>query len=98
MYMVKVMKVFAHSGLVLQISPFILNTVMNITAAMTSQRRDEQGREVVVENEDLWSVRNIYNCNFWFLGVDQATEVTESFREDDGRNQGENFAAEVKVG
>lgn len=71
---------------------------MNITAAMTSQRRDEQNREVVVETEDLWSVRNIYTCNFWFLGVDQAIEVTESFREDDGRNQGENFSAQVKVG
>lgn len=89
---------FENFFFVLQISPFILNTVMNITAAMTSQRRDEQNREVAVETEDLWSVRNIYNCNFWFLGVDQAIEVTESFREDDGRNQGENFAAQVKVG
>lgn len=70
---------------------------MNITAAMTSQRRDEPGREVAVETEDLWSVKNIYDCNFWFLGVDQAMEVTESFREDDGRNQGENFVAQVKV-
>lgn len=83
---------------VLQISPFILNTVVNITAAMTTQRRDEQGREVAAKPEDLWSVRDIYSCNFWFLGVDQAMEVTESFREEDGRNQGENFAAEVKVG
>lgn len=83
---------------VLQISPFILNTVMNITAAMTSQRRDEQSHEVAAEAEDLWSVRNIYNCNFWFVGVDQAMEVTESFREEDGRNHGENFAAQLKVG
>ncbi|XP_075873846.1 intermembrane lipid transfer protein VPS13C isoform X3 [Nelusetta ayraudi] len=83
--------------IIVKISPFILNTVMNITAAMTSQRRDEQSHEVAAEAEDLWSVRNIYNCNFWFVGVDQAMEVTESFREEDGRNQGENFAAQLKV-
>lgn len=71
---------------------------MSITAAMTTQRQDEQSQDVAMEVEDLWSARNIYNCNFWFLGVDQATEVTESFREEDGCNQGENFAAQVKVG
>lgn len=71
---------------------------MSITAAMTTQRQDEQSQDVATEVEDLWSARNIYNCNFWFLGVDQAMEVTESFREEDGRNQGENFAAQVKVG
>lgn len=82
---------------VLQISPFILNTVMTITAAMTAKQRDEQNEESKSEVSDLWSVMNIYGCNYWFLGVDQATEVTESFREQDGHNQGESFAVEVKV-
>ena len=86
-----------HGVLVLQISPFILNTVMTITAAMTSKQHDEKRQDLKLGNGDLWSVMNIYKGNYWFLGVDQATEVTESFREQDGRNEGESFAAEVKV-
>ncbi|XP_036950284.1 vacuolar protein sorting-associated protein 13C isoform X4 [Acanthopagrus latus] len=82
---------------IVKISPFILNTVMTITAAMTTKQRDEQMQESKSKVNDLWSVMNIYSCNFWFLGVDQATEATESFREPDGCNQGESFAAEVKV-
>ncbi|XP_027143245.1 vacuolar protein sorting-associated protein 13C isoform X3 [Larimichthys crocea] len=82
---------------IVKISPFILNTVMTITAAMTAKQRDEQNEESKSEVSDLWSVMNIYGCNYWFLGVDQATEVTESFREQDGHNQGESFAVEVKV-
>lgn len=69
---------------------------MTITAAMTT-KPVEQSQETKLNVSDLWSVMNIYGCNFWFLGVDQATEVTESFREDDGRNEGENFSAQIKV-
>ncbi|XP_042339384.1 vacuolar protein sorting-associated protein 13C-like, partial [Plectropomus leopardus] len=79
------------------ISPFILNTVMTITAAMTVRQCEEQREEAQMELSDLWSVMNIYGCNYWFLGVDQATEVTESFRDQDGRSEGESFTAEVKV-
>uniref|UniRef100_A0A3B4TYL0 Vacuolar protein sorting 13 homolog C n=1 Tax=Seriola dumerili TaxID=41447 RepID=A0A3B4TYL0_SERDU len=75
----------------LQISPFILNTVMTITAAMTAKQHDKQSQDSKPGVGDLWSVMNIYNCNYWFLGVDPATEVTESFREQDGRNEGESF-------
>uniref|UniRef100_A0A671VVB0 Vacuolar protein sorting 13 homolog C n=1 Tax=Sparus aurata TaxID=8175 RepID=A0A671VVB0_SPAAU len=82
---------------IVKISPFILNTVMTITAAMTTKQSDEQTQESKSKVNDLWSVMNIYSCNFWFLGVDQAAEATESFREPDGCNQGESFAAEVKV-
>ncbi|CAB1424168.1 unnamed protein product [Pleuronectes platessa] len=81
---------------IVKISPFIINTVMTITAAMTPKQPDEQSPGAVGVT-DLWSVMNIYDCNYWFLGVDQAIEVTESFTEPDGRNQGESFAAEVKV-
>ena len=70
---------------------------MTITAAMTTKPRDEQSREAEPDVGDLWSTMNVYHCNFWFLGVDQATEMTESFRELDGRNEGESFTAEVKV-
>ena len=69
---------------------------MTITAAMTPKQPDEQSPDAA-RVTDLWSVMNIYDCNYWFLGVDQATEVTESFNEHDGRNEGESFAAEVKV-
>lgn len=80
-----------------QISPFILNTVQTITAAMTTKQSEEQGQVSEADLGDLWSVKNVYGCNYWFLGVDQATELTESFREQDGRQAGESLTAEVKV-
>lgn len=80
-----------------QISPVILNTVMTITAGMAVKPSAKNDQESPLDVSDLWSVMNIYNCNFWFLGVDQATEMTESFRETDGRNEGETFTAWVKV-
>ncbi|XP_071346078.1 intermembrane lipid transfer protein VPS13C isoform X2 [Trachinotus anak] len=82
---------------IVKISPFILNTVITITSAMTVKQHDEQRQDLKPGVSELWSVMNIYNCNYWFLGVDPATEVTESFREQDGRNEGESFAAEIKV-
>ncbi|KAM7424819.1 hypothetical protein PAMA_000939 [Pampus argenteus] len=82
---------------IIKISPFILNTVLTIMAAMTTKRQDAQNQESKPDVNNLWSVMNIYSCNYWFLGVDQAAEVTESFRDHDGYNDGESFAAEVKV-
>nr|XP_057944344.1 intermembrane lipid transfer protein VPS13C isoform X2 [Doryrhamphus excisus] len=82
---------------IVKISPFILNTVSTITAAMTARKSGEQNQDLEPDVSNLWSVRNIYACNYWFLGVDQATEVTEGFRDQDGLNLGERFAAEVKV-
>lgn len=70
---------------------------MTITAAMTARQKDEQSEALKPDVGDLWSAMNIYNCNYWFLGVDQATEVTESFKEADGCNEGESFGIEVKV-
>ncbi|XP_030582249.1 vacuolar protein sorting-associated protein 13C isoform X2 [Archocentrus centrarchus] len=83
--------------IIIKISPFILNAVMTITAAMMARQKDEQSEALKPEVGNLWSVMNIYDCNYWFLGVDQATEVTESFKEPDGRNEGESFGIEVKV-
>ncbi|KAM3866154.1 intermembrane lipid transfer protein VPS13C-like [Diretmus argenteus] len=82
---------------IVKISPVILNTVMTITAAMTAKPQDEQSQEAKSDIGDLWSVMNISTCNYWFLGMDQATELTENFVDQDGRNQGESFAMEVKV-
>uniref|UniRef100_A0A3B3DS88 Vacuolar protein sorting 13 homolog C n=1 Tax=Oryzias melastigma TaxID=30732 RepID=A0A3B3DS88_ORYME len=80
-----------------QISPVILNTVMTITAAMTAKPRVAQGQDLKPAVTDLWAARNIYNCDFWFLGVEHATEMTESFRELDASKDGESFTAHVKV-
>lgn len=64
---------------------------------MTVKQHQEQSQESKPDVRDLWSALNIYDCNYWFLGVDQATEVTESFREQDRHNVDESFAAEIKV-
>ncbi|MEQ2217206.1 hypothetical protein XENOCAPTIV_029626 [Xenoophorus captivus] len=64
---------------------------------MTAKAQAEQSQESKADVSDLWSTMNVYNCNFWFLGVDQATEITESYKESDGSNEGETFTAQVKV-
>ncbi|XP_051920113.1 intermembrane lipid transfer protein VPS13C isoform X3 [Hippocampus zosterae] len=83
---------------VVKISPFILNTVSTIMAAMTAGQgdRDKTGdqREAL---EDLWLTKKVYACNYWFLGVDQASEITENFREQQDLNVGQHFAAHVKL-
>ncbi|KAJ8247516.1 hypothetical protein GJAV_G00247290 [Gymnothorax javanicus] len=82
---------------IIKISPVILNTVMTITAAMTPKSNEDQQEEYTGDLSKLWSIMNVYEGNYWFLGVDTATEVTESFRGPDDRNAGENFEVEVKV-
>lgn len=75
----------------------ILNTVMTITAAMTPKSKEDQNEEDTGDLGKLWSIMSLFESNYWFLGVDTATEVTESFREQDDRNAGESFAVDVKV-
>ncbi|KAJ7994515.1 hypothetical protein DPEC_G00250280 [Dallia pectoralis] len=82
---------------IIKISPVILNTVMTITAAMTAKAKDTNGEEKVTDIQSLWSILNIYSSNYWFLGVDSASEMTESFTDQDGRNVGESFNVDVKV-
>ncbi|XP_049329631.1 intermembrane lipid transfer protein VPS13C isoform X3 [Astyanax mexicanus] len=83
---------------IIKVSPIILNTVLTITAAMTPRAPEERGTAAAPETlSSLWSMRNIYTCNYWFLGVETAAEVTESFCEVDGGKEGESFRAEVKV-
>ncbi|KAK7944308.1 hypothetical protein WMY93_000036 [Mugilogobius chulae] len=69
---------------IVKISPVTLNTVMTITSAMTS-----------VTPQDPLKQEPKATCQI--CGVDQATEVTESFKESDGTNEGEKFSAEIKV-
>lgn len=59
-------------------------------------------KEVVVnqkpaELSTIWAVRNIYSCNYWFLDVETATEVTEKFQEVHSSKKDETFRADVKV-
>ncbi|KAM4744636.1 intermembrane lipid transfer protein VPS13C isoform 3-T3 [Anableps anableps] len=82
---------------IVKISPVILNTVMTITAGMAAKPPAEQSPGSQTDISNLWSIMDIYNCNFWFLGVDQATEITESYKESDGSTEGETFTAHVKV-
>uniref|UniRef100_A0A3Q2G8Y9 Vacuolar protein sorting 13 homolog C n=1 Tax=Cyprinodon variegatus TaxID=28743 RepID=A0A3Q2G8Y9_CYPVA len=69
---------------IIKISPVILNTVMTITAGIAAKTQAEQSQEQKADVSNLWSIMDIYNCNFWFLGVDQATEITENYAESDG--------------
>ncbi|XP_077376530.1 intermembrane lipid transfer protein VPS13C isoform X2 [Festucalex cinctus] len=87
---------------IVKISPFILNTVSTIMAAMTARQHDGGGKteEPHEDLKDLWLTKKVYDCNYWFLGVDQASEVTESFRDQEDLdliNVGQQFAAQVKV-
>ncbi|KAL4641944.1 vacuolar protein sorting-associated protein 13C isoform X1 [Arapaima gigas] len=82
---------------IVKISPVILNTVMTIMAAMQHKPKECQNVEEKSDVSSLWSVMNINECNFWFLGVDTASEITENFSEQDDRNAGETFAVDVKV-
>ncbi|XP_062868929.1 intermembrane lipid transfer protein VPS13C isoform X1 [Trichomycterus rosablanca] len=82
---------------IVKISPIILNTVLTITAAMTPKLMEESLSQDAVELSTLWDVKSIYSCNYWFLDVETAAEVTESFTEVHNSNEGETFRAEVKV-
>uniref|UniRef100_A0A803VSL0 Vacuolar protein sorting 13 homolog C n=1 Tax=Ficedula albicollis TaxID=59894 RepID=A0A803VSL0_FICAL len=66
-----------------KISPIILNTVVTIMAAT----------EV---SENLWQVKPIDECNAWFLGVDIATEATETFKDHEQILKQEKFDIVVK--
>lgn len=80
-----------------QISPIILNTVLTITAAMTPKPTNEQDNQKPVDLSTLWAVRDIYSCNYWFLDVETATEVTERFQEVHSSSTAQTFSADVKV-
>ncbi|XP_072517256.1 intermembrane lipid transfer protein VPS13C isoform X4 [Salminus brasiliensis] len=82
---------------IVKVSPIILNTVLTITAAMAPKPSQELSTQKPDELSTLWAKTNIYFCNYWFLGVETAAEVTESFREADSSKEGESFKAEVKV-
>uniref|UniRef100_A0A671MWF0 Vacuolar protein sorting-associated protein 13C-like n=1 Tax=Sinocyclocheilus anshuiensis TaxID=1608454 RepID=A0A671MWF0_9TELE len=82
---------------IVKISPMILNTVITITAAMAPKPKEEPSQQTSDDLNSLWSLMNVANANYWFLGVDTASEVTESFKDVDSSKDGESFEMNVKV-
>ncbi|XP_056317504.1 intermembrane lipid transfer protein VPS13C isoform X2 [Danio aesculapii] len=82
---------------IVKISPIILNTVITITAAMAPKPKEELSQQKSGDQNSLWSLMNVANANYWFLGVDTASEVTESFTDVDSSKDGETFGITVKV-
>uniref|UniRef100_A0A673N380 Vacuolar protein sorting-associated protein 13C-like n=1 Tax=Sinocyclocheilus rhinocerous TaxID=307959 RepID=A0A673N380_9TELE len=82
---------------IVKISPIILNTVITITAAMAPRPKEEPSQQTSDDLNSLWSLMNVANANYWFLGVDTASEVTESFKDVDSSKDGESFEMNVKV-
>ncbi|XP_048040233.1 vacuolar protein sorting-associated protein 13C isoform X4 [Megalobrama amblycephala] len=82
---------------IVKISPIILNTVITITAAMAPKPKEEPSQQTSDDLNSLWSLIKVANANYWFLGVDMASEVTESFKDVDSSKDGESFRMSVKV-
>lgn len=66
-------------------------------AAMTTKPVEEASQQTSEDLNSLWSVMNVANANYWFLGVDTASEVTESFKDMDSSREGESFGVNVKL-
>ncbi|XP_043837889.1 vacuolar protein sorting-associated protein 13C [Dromiciops gliroides] len=81
---------------IIKVSPIILNTVMTIIAAMSRKKKDDDSKSTSSGIENLWGIRSIDDCNAWFLGVDMATEVTETFKDLEQPSVKENFVTVVK--
>ncbi|MGH0128136.1 UNVERIFIED_CONTAM: hypothetical protein FKN15_033577 [Acipenser sinensis] len=62
--------------IIVKISPMILNTVMTIVAAMTPKAQEVGSQQKTEDVSNVWAVKNLNNCSYWFLGVDMASEVT----------------------
>ncbi|XP_056663933.1 intermembrane lipid transfer protein VPS13C isoform X2 [Monodelphis domestica] len=81
---------------VIKVSPIILNTVMTIMAAMSRKKKDDDSKSTSGSTENLWAIKSIDDCSAWFLGVDMATEVTETFKDLEQPSIKENFVMDVK--
>ncbi|XP_064373577.1 intermembrane lipid transfer protein VPS13C isoform X2 [Dromaius novaehollandiae] len=82
--------------LTIKISPIILNTVITIMAAIKPKTTEEDSRGAAEVSENLWQVKPIDQCNAWFLGVDVATEATETFKDREHILKQEKFDIVVK--
>ncbi|XP_014800036.1 PREDICTED: vacuolar protein sorting-associated protein 13C isoform X3 [Calidris pugnax] len=82
--------------LIIKISPIILNTMVTIMAAIKPKTTEEDSRGPTEVPENLWQVKPIDECSAWFLGVDVATEATESFKDREHVLKQEKFDIVVK--
>ncbi|KAG2470896.1 VP13C protein, partial [Polypterus senegalus] len=82
---------------IIKISPVIINTLMTIMAAMSTQPKSEDTQENISDVSTLWAKRNVQKCNYWYLGVDTAREVTEQLTDLEASSSGENFSVDIKV-
>ncbi|KAM8804771.1 intermembrane lipid transfer protein VPS13C [Eudromia elegans] len=82
--------------LTIKISPIILNTVITIMAAIKPKATEEDSKGTAEVAENLWQVKPIDQCNAWFLGVDVATEATETFKDREHILKQEKFDIVVK--
>ncbi|XP_061856365.1 intermembrane lipid transfer protein VPS13C isoform X2 [Colius striatus] len=82
--------------LTIKISPIILNTVMTIMAAVKPKTAEEDSKGATEVSENLWQVKPVDECNAWFLGVDIATEATETFKDREHVLKQEKFDVVVK--
>lgn len=64
---------------------------------MAPKPKEEPSQQTSGDQNSLWSLMNVANANYWFLGVDTASEVTESFTDVDSSKDGETFGVTVKV-
>ncbi|KAM6058763.1 intermembrane lipid transfer protein VPS13C isoform 2-T2 [Chlamydotis macqueenii] len=82
--------------LTIKISPIILNTVVTIMAAIKPKTTEEDSKGATEVPENLWQVKPVDQCSAWFLGVDIATEATETFKDREHVLKQEKFDIEVK--
>ncbi|XP_051898323.1 intermembrane lipid transfer protein VPS13C isoform X1 [Pristis pectinata] len=81
----------------LKVSPIILNTVMTIMSVIAPKVNEVEMLQPVDTVTDLWAVKDVLNCNYWFLGVDNAHEATETYSEENYQRTGESFKIDVSL-
>lgn len=69
---------------------------MTIVAAIKPKTTEEDSRGTTEVSENLWQVKPLDQCNAWFLGVDIATEATETFKDHEHVTKQEKFDIVVK--
>lgn len=69
---------------------------MTIMDALKLKTTEEDSRGATEVSENLWQVKPLDECNAWFLGVDIATEATETFKDREQILKQEKFDVVVK--
>ncbi|XP_067871286.1 intermembrane lipid transfer protein VPS13C [Heterodontus francisci] len=84
-------------AIIIKVSPIILNTVMTIMSAMTPKVQEVEMQQTSDMVTDLWAVKDAFNSNYWFLGVDMAHEATDVFTEEKRGRTRESFKIDVSL-